>query len=306
MRARRRGITLIEVLAAIFVMGIGLLALLTLFPVGALSMARAVRDDRAAQAGANGAALAVAIDLRNDPAVSGALAATPNTWADPDPNGPGYPIYVDPYYVNLVGTAALGAAGTTPGLARTTTPLFKSAPARWASLQDEIEFDNTGTPGGAVNRPATYTWAYLMRRTRASSNVMVELTVVVYASRATQVGGGENVYAATGTKGESNIVLTYTGDKPNIRRNSWLLDVSYQESANPAGVQPVKFGTVNGFLYRVANVTDAGAGTLSIDLEAPLRQDVATKVVGQPAAAGNVVFMENVIGVLEKSTSWQP
>src|SRR5205823_2744195 len=118
MRARRHGVTLIEVLAAIFVMGIGLLALLTLFPVGALSMARAVRDDRAAQAGANGAALAVAVDLRNDAAVSATLGGTPNGWAPPDPNGPGYPIYVDPYYVLLVGTTPLGASGSTPGPTR--------------------------------------------------------------------------------------------------------------------------------------------------------------------------------------------
>ena len=65
----RPGITLVEVLAAIFIMGVGLLALLTLFPLGALSMARAVRDDRAAAIAANAAATATALDLRNDPNV---------------------------------------------------------------------------------------------------------------------------------------------------------------------------------------------------------------------------------------------
>ena len=43
----RRGYTLLEVLAAIFIMGVGLLAILTLFPVGALELARAIQDDRA-------------------------------------------------------------------------------------------------------------------------------------------------------------------------------------------------------------------------------------------------------------------
>jgi Prokaryotic N-terminal methylation motif len=56
-RSRRFGITLIEVLAAIFIMGVGLLALLTLFPLGALSMARAVQDDRAAAIAADAASL---------------------------------------------------------------------------------------------------------------------------------------------------------------------------------------------------------------------------------------------------------
>ena len=42
------GSTLIEVLVAILVMGVGLLALLTLFPLGALDMAEAIPDDRTA------------------------------------------------------------------------------------------------------------------------------------------------------------------------------------------------------------------------------------------------------------------
>jgi prepilin-type N-terminal cleavage/methylation domain-containing protein len=46
-RSRRRGTTLLEVLIAIFIMGIGLLALLTLFPLGALSIREVINDDRA-------------------------------------------------------------------------------------------------------------------------------------------------------------------------------------------------------------------------------------------------------------------
>lgn len=54
------GITLIEVLVAIFVMGIGLLALLTLFPLGALEMAQAIKDDRTGVVAANAVALSEA------------------------------------------------------------------------------------------------------------------------------------------------------------------------------------------------------------------------------------------------------
>jgi hypothetical protein len=62
----RTGATLTEVLVAIFVMAIGLLALLTLFPLGALSMAQAIRDDRTAHSGKNGYAIAQAIDILHD------------------------------------------------------------------------------------------------------------------------------------------------------------------------------------------------------------------------------------------------
>ena len=53
---RRRGITLIQVLVAIFIMAIGLLAILTLFPLGVLRMAERAQNDRdaaSASAGAN-------------------------------------------------------------------------------------------------------------------------------------------------------------------------------------------------------------------------------------------------------------
>jgi len=45
----RAGVTLLEVLVAIFVMAIGMLAILTLFPLGAINMAQAIKDDRTRQ-----------------------------------------------------------------------------------------------------------------------------------------------------------------------------------------------------------------------------------------------------------------
>jgi prepilin-type N-terminal cleavage/methylation domain-containing protein len=53
-KPNRSGVTLIEVLVAIFVMAIGLMALLTLFPLGALEMAQAIKDQRAADTGWDG------------------------------------------------------------------------------------------------------------------------------------------------------------------------------------------------------------------------------------------------------------
>lgn len=50
---RRSGVTLMEVLIAIMIMGVGMLAILALFPLGALSMARAIRDDRGTTQGVN-------------------------------------------------------------------------------------------------------------------------------------------------------------------------------------------------------------------------------------------------------------
>ena len=56
-RQRRSGITMTEVLVAIFVCGLGLMALMTLFPLGAMNMAQAIKDDRCGHAAANATAI---------------------------------------------------------------------------------------------------------------------------------------------------------------------------------------------------------------------------------------------------------
>jgi hypothetical protein len=57
---RDAGSTLLEVLTAIFVSGLALLALLTLFPLGALRMADAIKDDRTAAVADEAVGLAAA------------------------------------------------------------------------------------------------------------------------------------------------------------------------------------------------------------------------------------------------------
>ena len=64
---RRSGATLLEVLVAIFVMGIGLLALLVLFPLGALRMWEAIQADRIAQAARMASGIGTSQGVRNDP-----------------------------------------------------------------------------------------------------------------------------------------------------------------------------------------------------------------------------------------------
>jgi hypothetical protein len=54
----RTAVTLTEVLIAIFLMGIGLMAIMSLFPLGAAQMAQALQDERAAEAATNAAAFA--------------------------------------------------------------------------------------------------------------------------------------------------------------------------------------------------------------------------------------------------------
>src|SRR4051812_36179237 len=53
---RRPAVTLVEVLIAIFVMALGLMSILALFPVAAVQMSQALKDQRSAECAANAAA----------------------------------------------------------------------------------------------------------------------------------------------------------------------------------------------------------------------------------------------------------
>jgi type II secretory pathway pseudopilin PulG len=107
---RRSGLTLVEVLVAIFVMGIGLIALLTLFPIGILQMANAIKQDRCARCALNADSMALLLNVRNDPKVISDTAPVvpdyfknpypfpnPGALADADPYAASYAIMVDPH-----------------------------------------------------------------------------------------------------------------------------------------------------------------------------------------------------------------
>ena len=288
----RQGITLIEVLAAIFIMGVGMLALFTLFPLGALSMARAVRDDRASAIAANAASLATAMDLRNDPNVAFLLSQGGS------PTGRGAPVLVDPSFVSLAlnGTNPPGSPGTfrwsfslLGGAINRVAPQYaanSTDAARWFTFQEEMTFEKTGqvTTDPTRLRPGTYTWTYLLRRPRANDPALVEMSVIIYAGRAADVADPEPTFTGCVTTGPNSIDLPYpAGAKPNIRRGTWVMDTT------------VSGGTVNAFAYRVENVVDKDSTTLSLEVDPALKANVTSLVV-----------LEKVIAVVDRSTTWKP
>jgi hypothetical protein len=159
---RRPGTTLVEVLVAIFVMGIGMLALLTLFPLGAASMAQAIKDSRAAHAAieANSIAEAFAdpdlqtansttavVGIRNNPSLVGTntpnLPFYPNAFTNPGaPPG-------QPALFNLGGNNPDGTPYDGPTYAVLVDPFgfyssLGSAPQLWVTGQ--------GSQGAAIPR----------------------------------------------------------------------------------------------------------------------------------------------------------
>ncbi|MFN4259213.1 MAG: hypothetical protein ACK4RK_07930 [Gemmataceae bacterium] len=275
---RRSAVTLTEVLVALFVMALGMVAILTLFPMGALSMAQAIKDDRAGHIGGNAFAIASMCDLPNRTGIAaqfGALGA--------QPNGPSCPVYVDPIGSIIYSGQPLGGviprvnAGFTNQ--RQILELF--------ALQDDLNFGPNGVPRSPVHRTGSFSWAYMLRRPRFHDQQVVDITVVVYSGRSLVLRGGltpsdETSYSATPGGPRSLNVPGLSGRQ--IPRGTWILDVT-----RDGGLQ---YGPVHAFFYRVVGQSANGA---VLDLQTPLR-----------APCNQILVMDTVVEVFEKGPDWKP
>ncbi|HVS35487.1 MAG TPA: prepilin-type N-terminal cleavage/methylation domain-containing protein, partial [Gemmataceae bacterium] len=300
---RRRGITLMEVLVAIFIMAIGLLAILTLFPLGALRMGEALQSDRTASAGSAGANICDGFNIRSDPTF---YTQGGNNWylgqnlQPPNgglpgvaANGSGYPLYVDPYGV-ANGSGPVGgdiprvvpsiflppyATLVNPGPPPVYAPIPSMIAARYFTLLDDLTFLDNGQPDQSSNnvqRVGRYTWAYMLHRSQpASPNSLVDLNIVVYAGRTVAVPGGENSFGplvgngttAVGNIGDTNISLAWPNGvtAPNIKRGSWILD----SSTDWDPVSKVQLG-VHGLFYRVVALNQPSNNVMNLEVQVPL------------------------------------
>jgi hypothetical protein len=298
----RPALTLLEVLVAIFVAGVGMLALLVLFPLGAVHMAGSLRDDRCAQAAAQAAALANALDLRNDSNVTTVL-------------NQGKPVYVDPVGVQYITSLPATVGDVAGGIPRRTTDFLTNPPRgaavrpwvlKYCSLADDLAFDGNGgaaSSGGFLDRGRRYTWAYLARRPYPNALVVgappglpaptqIDLDVVVYGGRNLQAPGGETAYPATHTAGSTRVVLDWSGkDRPAVKRGSWVLD----SSPSTEGAERQTLGQVHGFFYRVVAAEELGPDSLQLVLQ--------TKPL---AAIRQLVVLEDVAEVFPRKAGWRP
>jgi hypothetical protein len=326
----RNGTTLVEVLVAIFVMGIGCLAILALFPLAALTMARGIKDDRVGHSAANAKAIAVAHNIRFDGNVNAyfdnASGSTTTSTAHDNAtfDGPSWPVYADPigFTSYTIGNDRDWVATKTDGIRRRPLSFAAASPTtlKWCSLLDDITFLPNGQPstsGGSVERAGSYSWAWLLRRPRAGIKSVCELTVVVYEQRAlsttVKLGAKEQAYAVTVNATQPNVITLSWNPaagqvQPQVREGGWILDATAgPPKPNPNPKLPPLFTPGNAAFYRVVSVGDinVGATSSSIDVElaAPMR-DLFSPMQG-PALNRTVVVMDGVAEVIDCGTGWR-
>ena len=301
---RRPGLSLTEVLVALFIMALGTISILTMFPLGALQMGQALKDDRTSQAAA--AADAYMRWYWKERVVEGGGSGEPfvTTMFTP-PNGmnmppatgdaPSYPVLIDPMgsYArgapnpSWVGDGGFGnvAASSQTGLARASLLLIGSPPhaLRTCSLLDGFTYDpNSGLPaasgGAGIDREMRYNWLWVVQCPKASDPRTANMSVVVFDKRAHMYAptGSETVFTPNYAVGNANDTrVSFPANAyPKVQKGGWLLDatVTTLDSTRntvfvpPDGAAGSLGGIRNAHFYRVVSVTENPV-TVSVDIE---------------------------------------
>jgi hypothetical protein len=319
---RRTGLGLIEVLAAVFILGVGLIALLTLFPLGVQRMGQAFKDNRSTET-ANAAdqtmrtlwkaevveklALGQPVTEQfylamSDPnfGLSSFTHTPPQVPPNPPPttfpsllgpNEPGYPVFLDGMgYVARSGLSSQywvgdsGATTLTTNLQRRTLTTDPQRAQRLFSALDGLYYDDVGKPTG--ERDMRYNFAYLLRQPNASNPKVCEMTVIVYDNRAhLYVRPNSEVVLQTNAR-PGLTSLTFQNDVSSIKAGTWLMDVTVAPTVTRPRLR-------HDYFYRVTAVNEA---TGELELQTPIKPPSDNIAVNQPYPATFVV-LHGVSGV---------
>ncbi|MFM7112781.1 MAG: prepilin-type N-terminal cleavage/methylation domain-containing protein [Planctomycetota bacterium] len=246
----RKGLTLLEVLITIFVMGIGMLSVLTLFPLAARKIGMSIDMDRATQMAGNASAFLSLPVSAGKPSIRQTIqqyfefkenqartAAAGNPALLVNLSRPSEIVHFDP---------AGAAANQSTALLGTIAPMNAGVwapPSGWPSLGrnqvvslDEYPFTDQGAPEPNSRRSERYSSSYLFRRSRLDDETSMETLILVYAGRPYDFGVGMETDLSTmltngvNTAGTSelgfNTLPTQGPGGPDrvFHRGSWIMD----------------------------------------------------------------------------------
>lgn len=318
---KRPGVTLIEVLVATGILAIGIISIMALFPIGAVSMVRAINQNRASDHAANSDAmlrfywkrawldtngggvrpLDQAILASNEPMIA-YLDRHPTDLPLPAPSRipatssqPSFPVMVDPIGVRTQSGASNNAVGGFPGVLPTRVGLAAAndirSTIRVSTLLDDLTFDKNGEPSaasGQLERGGRYNVAWMIQRPKNNIPHEVHVRVLIYGGRSPTDTPSSEVAIISYVDGYSDTI----DPKPNTIR------VPYGVQSKPAvkkgswigfavALQPLGGTVIPGFdFYRVAAITDDSSMQMTIELEQPVRNYSSSQFVAGTYAAG--------------------
>jgi hypothetical protein len=300
----RKGLSLVEVLTAIFITGLGIISILTLFPLGAMRMAQAFRDERSALAAYNAEQFFrsywkkhVVEAASPDPFI---LALDQPAPGMPPclPHEPSYPVVVDPMgFLARAGLPNQNWFGDTPTrIPRRNLQVVGTNPTAalsLCSLRDGITADDkNGNP--TPEREFRYNFLWVVQRPINANRFHASLTVVVFDRRAPMYvppvpPGSEQVFHnVMFNPGQTSLLLP---GQLEIRSGDWVMDGTIYDPSS--GITVGRPGLRHAYFYRVTAMTETTTGTL-LEIQPPLR----TPADGNPASyRGTLILLRGVSGV---------
>lgn len=339
MMTRRKGLSLTEVLVAIFTCAIGLVALMSLFPVGAVNMAQAIKDDRTAQAASAADAYMrwywrnhyyeinykenAFVGLTNPNLLRAYGNNSPANVPIPRPGaitlpgtetGASYPVVVDPigYVAPWSPASQKYWVGNYVVPRRSLDEIVKypePLALRVCSLLDGYTFDESGRPNTSsstgqqqVEREYRYNWLWVIQQTNANNRDTANMTVVVFDRRAFKFvpPDAERIHTPIAAAIDSTSLKFPANDRPNVIRGGWIADVT---TVTTVGTLPYNVRNFN--FYRVVSITDnPNDGSVDIELQVPLKKDTvgagAITTPPLPATERRFLVMAGVSEVFDR------
>jgi hypothetical protein len=283
------------------------------------------------------------VDLRIDPVVQAAMMGQtflpPTT---PTPDGPGYPVLVDPigvlaytgqvYWPQWVG----GTLNSIPRVCGTWGP-FAPAPLgsggvptvagclKWCSIQDDLNFSSDIDPAsgsnylglaanppafppvnglGTVQRNLRYSFAWMMRMPRAASPSVVDVSVLVFSGRSLDLVGFDTQEKAYTAvfNAPANTISLY--QPAGATEPPSLRRGQWVLDASVSTVT----GTLSarGFFYRIVSVSDPildpTNNTYYVTVEVQTPLRQWPDLASFPASQGTVVIFDNLVEVFDDGT----
>lgn len=307
----RKGLTLVEVLTAIFIMGLGVISILTLFPLGAMRMGQAFRDERSALAAYNADQFfrsywkTYVVEATNPDPFFSALDQPAPGMPPCLPHEASYPVVVDPMgYLARAGQPNQNWLGDTPTPTRIPrhnlqAPIVGNNPLAalaLCSLRDGVVADDNGNP--LPDRELRYNFLWVVQRPTNANRYYANLTVVVFDRRAHMYAppGSEQVFhGITFAPGQTRLVLPVPRNQVEIRSGDWIMDATVYDPTS--GITLGRPGMRHAHFYRVSAITETVGGT-QLEVQPPLR----TPADGNPASyLGTLVLLRGVSGVFIRS-----
>ena len=302
----RKGLSLVEVLTAIFITGLGIISILTLFPLGAMRMAQAFRDERSALAAYNAEQFfrsywkkhvveAAPLDRFIWEALDQPAAGMPPCL----PHEPSYPVVVDPMGFlargGLPNQNWFGDPPTPTRIPRRNLQVVGNNPTAalsLCSLRDGIVADDNGNP---LEREFRYNFLWVVQRPRNADRFHANLTIVVFDRRAHMYAplGSEQVFTVLFEPRKSHVEIPRVfRNQLEVRAGDWALDGTIHAPGGNGrpGIRHARF-------YRIAAITDTPDGA-RLALETPI--SIPSDNIIAPYQ-GTLVLLRGVSGVFVRS-----